>query len=97
MHPPPFLWKFQNSWRNLIKACADSFYVNGNILFHKFTGKKKFRAVASVNSTHQNILSRETKAVLNLYQTNDFEITSVNTDQEFVCIREGIRPMELNI
>ena len=57
----------------------------------------KFRTVAFVNSRHKNILLRETKAVLYLYESKEFKITAVHADKEIACIREEIRPMELNI
>ena len=53
--------------------------------------------MASVNSRHKNVLLRETKAVLYVYESKGFYITSVHADKGFICVREEIRPMELNI
>ena len=57
----------------------------------------KFRTVSSVISRHKNILLREMEAVLHLYRTKGFQITSINADKEFACLREEVRPMELDI
>ena len=50
-----------------------------------------------MNSRKKIEFLRETKAVWSLYQVKGFDITSIYADKEFKCIRENMRPMELNI
>ena len=73
------------------------FYVNGNVFFHTITRRMKFRTVAAIINRRKATLMHETKAVLNLYAVKGYEITSVHADQEFKCIKEDIRPIELDV
>ena len=43
------------------------------------------------------MLSNELKSVLNFYEAKDYVITDVHTDHESQCIREDIRPIELDV
>ena len=75
----------------------DNFYVNGNVFFHTITRRMKFRTVAAVRSRRKQILLNEAKTVLNLYESKGYNITDIHADKEFQCIREEMRPVELNI
>ena len=57
----------------------------------------KFRTVAGIQSRSKQVLEYETCAVLHLYETKGYNITPVHGDHEFKCIREEIRPTNLNI
>ena len=57
----------------------------------------KFRAVALVASRHKRVLLEELKTILNLYDKKEYNISSIHADQEFNCVREDVRPRELNV
>jgi len=77
--------------------CVDNFYVNGNVFFHTITKRITFITIASVPSRDKAMLSNELKSVLNFYEAKDYVITDVHADHEFQCIREDIRPIELDV
>ena len=57
----------------------------------------KFRTVALVASKNKPVLVKELKTILNLYESKDYNISAIYTNQEFSCMREDVRPKELNI
>ena len=85
-----------NNYENDI-LCIDNFYVNGNVFFLSITRRMKFRAVAAVSSRKKKVLVHETKTVLNWYKIKQYNVTAIHNDQEFSCIREGIKLIELHI
>ena len=56
----------------------------------------KFRTIAYVANRKKSTLVGEIDAVLNLYATKEYNITAIHADQEFKCVREEFRPIELN-
>ena len=61
--------------------CADNIYVDGNVFFNTITRNMKFRLVVHANIRHKVVLPRETKAVLNMYKSRNFSITSIHVDK----------------
>ena len=57
----------------------------------------KFRTIAGISNRRKATLTNETGVVLNLYKIKGCNIISVHGDKEFECIREEIRPVDLNI
>jgi hypothetical protein len=80
-----------------VTLCADIFYVNKEKYFHTISRKIKFRTVAPIKSRHQTVLLKETNAIKNLYETRGFKVVDLHVDNEFACIREDIRPTNLNV
>ena len=56
----------------------------------------KFRTVALVANRMKPTLVKELKAILNLYDAKEYDITAIHADQGFKCVREEVRPNELN-
>ena len=77
--------------------CVDNFYVNGNVFFHTITRAMKMRTVAAVQNRSKTVLLNELKTVLNFYESRNYDITDVHADHEFQCIREEIRPINLDV
>ena len=75
----------------------DNFYVNRNVFYHTITHRMKFRTVAYVAKRKKSTLVGEIDAVFNLYATKEYNITAIHVDQEFKCVREEVRPIELNV
>jgi hypothetical protein len=75
----------------------DIFYVQGHLFFHTISRKVQFRTVASVLDRKKDTLLRETRAVLALYQSRDFNIRDLHNNMEFGCIRNDVLPTRLNV
>jgi hypothetical protein len=57
----------------------------------------KMRTVAAVRNRSKPVLLNELKTVLNFYESRNYHITGVHADHEFKCIREEIRPVNLDV
>lgn len=80
-----------------VTLCADIFYVNKEKYFHTISRNIKFRTIAPIKTRKKDVLLRETKAIKKLYEARGFKICDLHVDNELACIREDIRPTNLNV
>jgi hypothetical protein len=80
-----------------VTLCQDFFYVQGLPFLHTISRKLQFRTVTPVPNRKKDTMLKETKRVVNLYEHRGFEIMDIHADNEFECIRDDIRPIELDI
>jgi len=78
-----------------VTLCMDMFYVQGHPFFHTISWTIQFRTVASINSQKEQIMLRETKAVLDLYETRSFHVPMMHCDMEFEC-NKILPPTQMN-
>lgn len=83
--------------RHLI-LCADFFFVQGLAFYNTISRNIGFRTVKHVNDHDgRNTILRETNAAIKLYHNRGLIVCNVHADNELECIREALRPIELNI
>jgi Reverse transcriptase (RNA-dependent DNA polymerase) len=90
--PPPVLAHHRN-----VTLCADFFYVQGLVFFHTISRHLGFRTVRPVPDRGKPVILKELRHAISLYQHRGFDVRDVHGDHEFECIRDEIRPIELNI
>ena len=90
--PPPVLEHHRK-----VTLCMDFFFVQGIPFLHTISRGIGFRTVRKVPDRGKSVILQETRAVLKLYQSRGFEVCDIHADAEFECIREDVRPVELNI
>ena len=90
--PPPFLDHHRN-----VTLCVDLFFVQGLAYLHTISRGIGFRTVAPVKDRTAATLLRELKAAIHLYVVRGFVVCDVHSDSEFECLRESLRPIEMNI
>ena len=60
-----------------------------------------FRTIAHIkdfrNKYNKTDMLKGIKACINLYHARGLEVSQLNTDNEFTCIEEDIRPVRLNV
>ena len=80
-----------------VTLCVDFFFVQGIGFLHTISRGIGFRTVSPIlDRTRQTIL-RELTTAINLYTSRGLTVRDIHADNEFDCIRETIRPIELNI
>jgi acetolactate synthase regulatory subunit len=82
---------------NNVTLCVDFFFVQGLIFMHTISRGIGFRTVSRVNDRNKPTILKEIKAVLHVYRSRGFSVCDIHADNEFACIREDIRPIQLNI
>ena len=90
--PPPVLAHHLN-----VTICADLFFVQGIPFFHTISRGLGFRTVAHITDRSKEILLRELRSVIRLYRTRGYNVCDIHADHEFDCLRDDLRPLELNI
>jgi len=75
----------------------DVFYRNGNPFFHTKSRLIDFRTVATIPSRSKTVLLRETKNVLNMYESRGYNVPDIHANKEFACIRNDVLPIHMNI
>jgi hypothetical protein len=90
--PPPVLEHHKN-----VTLCVDFFFVQGIPFFHTISRGIGFRSVRQVPDRGRAVILRETRAIIKLYQSRGFHVCDIHADNEFECIREEIRPIEMNV
>jgi hypothetical protein len=90
--PPPILEHHMD-----VTLCVDFFFVQGVIFLHTISRGIGFRTVSCVADRNKPTIVREMKAVLHLYTCRGFHVKDIHCDNEFACIRELVRPVQLNV
>jgi hypothetical protein len=90
--PPPILEHHMN-----VTLCVDFFFVQGLIFLHTISRGIGFRTVSPVADRNKATIVREMKTVLHLYKCRGFAVRDIHCDVEFACIREIVRPIQLNV
>ena len=90
--PPPIAEHHRN-----ITLCVDFLFVQGIGFFHTISRGIGFRTVSAVPNRSKATILRETRACLNLYEARGLSVRDIHADNEFECIREDIRPVELDV
>ncbi|KAI2499682.1 Reverse transcriptase (RNA-dependent DNA polymerase) [Fragilaria crotonensis] len=80
-----------------ITLCVDFFFVQGVGFLHTISRGIGFRTVAPVADRTRATILKEITSVISLYQDRGFRVCDVHADNEFECIRNAIRPTEMNI
>ena len=80
-----------------ITISQDIFYVQGIPFFHTISKKVQFRTAAVLPNRKKETLLKETKSVINLYQHRGFQVMDIHADKEFECLKEDLRPININI
>jgi hypothetical protein len=73
------------------------FFVQGHAFYHTISRDIGFRTVSPVPDRTFKTILRETLAVLKLYHARGLHVCDIHADNEFVCIRDHIRPVAMNI
>jgi Zinc knuckle len=90
--PAPIMEHHRN-----ITLCFDFFFVQGVAFFHTISRNIGFRTVSHVPDRSKKTILREATAVINLYTARGLHVCDIHADNEFECIREHIRPVDMNI
>jgi hypothetical protein len=80
-----------------VTICLDFFFVQGNIFLHTISRNIGFRTMSPVKDRNKPTILREVMAVMKLYQQRGFYVRDIHCDSEFECIRNDIRPVQLNV
>jgi hypothetical protein len=80
-----------------VTLCVDFFFVQGIAFLHTISRNIDFRTVSYVADRNKPTILREMKAILHLYKWRGFAIRDIHCDNEFACIREVNRPIQLNV
>ena len=90
--PPPILKHHRK-----VTLCIDFFFVQGHGFLHTVSRNIGFRTVRHVPDRKQSTILDEVKNVTKLYTDRGFVICDVHGDHEFECIRDQLRPIEVNV
>ena len=84
-----------------INLSADFFFVQGIAFLHSISRGYDFRTIDHIKDFRTKYDKMEmlagVKACINVYHARGLEVTQLNTDNEFACIEEDIRPVKLNV
>jgi hypothetical protein len=80
-----------------VTLCMDFLYVQGMCFLHSISRTIAFRTLSHVTSRGKRTILDEFRRILRLYQPRGFRVRDVHADNEFECIRDDIRPIELDI
>jgi hypothetical protein len=75
----------------------DFFFVQGMPFYHTISRGIGFRTVKQVSDRSKAVILQVTRRVIKLYQSRGFNVSDIHADKEFECIRENVRPVEMNI
>ena len=90
--PPPVL-----EHHSQVTLCMDFFFVQGMPFYHTISRGIGFRTVKQVSDRSKAVILPVTRRVIKLYQSRGFKVSDIHADNEFECIRENVRPVEMNI
>jgi hypothetical protein len=90
--PPTIMEHHRN-----VTLCVDFFFVQGLTFLHTISRGIGFRTVSLVAERTKPIILKEVQAVLNVYTSRGFNVCDIHGDNEFNCIREHVRPVQVNI
>ena len=80
-----------------VTLCVNFFFVQGIGFLHTISRGMGFRTVSPVGDRSHKTILDEIKTVINLYRSRGLSVCDLHADNEFECIREEIRPVEMNI
>ena len=80
-----------------VTLTADFFAVNGNFFLHTKSRKLHFRIAAVVQDCTKATIMKHIKPAIALHNTRDFVVNELIADNEFVCIKDIIIPVLLNL
>ena len=80
-----------------VTLCIDFLFVQGIGFFHTISRGIGFRTVSAVPNRSKATILREVRTCQNLYEVRGLRVRDIHADNEFECIRENMRPVELNI
>jgi hypothetical protein len=80
-----------------VTICVDFFFVQGLCFLHTISRGIGFRTVSRVPDRNKPTILKELKAVIHVYTSRGFVVRDIHGDNEFACIREEVRPVQLNI
>ena len=80
-----------------LTLCMDFFFVQGIPFLHSISRKLGFRTLTQVPNRLKNTILRETRSIVRLYHARGLNVCDIHADNEFECIREHIRPIDLDI
>ena len=84
-----------------IHLSADYFFVQGMEFLHSISRGYTFRTIehhADYKTKYNKLdILQGVKKCVNIYHSRGLEVIQLNTDNEFACIEEGIRPIKLNM
>ena len=85
-----------------VNVSADYLFVQSIPMLHSISKKYKFRTIEALKDTSKRKakaidIEKGTKRIINMYHARGLRVTQINTDNEFACIREQIRPTNLNM
>ncbi len=73
-----------------ITIFQDFFFVQGIPFLHTILRKLQFRTVTQVTSRKKEIMLKETKKIIQLYEQRGFQVMDIHADNEFECIRDDM-------
>lgn len=77
--------------------CIGFFFDQEITFLHAISRGYGFRTVAPVADQNWKTILKEITSVINLYQNLGFQICNVHADKGCQCIRDALRPIEMNI
>ena len=84
-----------------INLSADFFFVQGIAFLHSVSEGYDFRTVENIKNFkkiyNKSKMLSGIKKCINIYHSRGLHVTQLNTDNEFGCIEEEIRPTRLNM
>ncbi|KAI2508903.1 Reverse transcriptase (RNA-dependent DNA polymerase) [Fragilaria crotonensis] len=80
-----------------VTLCVDFFFVQGLPFFHTISRGIGYRTAHPVPDRSKHTIMRRLRSVIKLYQARGLTVCDVHSDHEFGCIRESLRPIELNV
>ena len=84
-----------------VRISVDYLYVQSIPVLHKTSEKYKFRTLEPLEDwnkikSNKIDMEKEFKRVINIYHTRGLKLNRINVDNEFKCVREKVRPGNLN-
>ena len=80
-----------------VTLCIDYFFIQGIPFLHTIAQKLQFRTVSAVKDRKKNNILTDIHNVLAIYQGRGFTITEIKAHLEFECIRNDMRPIDMDI
>ena len=83
-----------------ITLSTDYFFVQGMPFLHTVSRDYHFRTCEPIwgkNKANKRDTVAGIKMFFNIYEARGLEVTQLNADNDFDCIREDVRPADLNI
>ena len=90
--PAPIL-KFHRN----VTLCVDFLFVQGLPFLHTISRNVGYRTVVAVLDRSYETTLQESKQVIETYQRRGFTVCDLHCDSEFECIRENVRPIDMNV